>query len=118
MLMQKIKREDPRFYRFAMARLNGQLGQEEPAVEERSWFDKLADAATSFYQIKQQKDIMDMQVKRAERGLPPLDTRSLAPPPVRIEVSAPEFAPTFQDAKKLLLPIAGAGIAYLLFKRR
>ena len=59
-----------------------------------------------------------MQVKRAEQGLPPLNVSNLALPPVRVEVSAPEFATTFMDVKKLLLPIAGAAIAFLLFRKR
>lgn len=87
-----------------------------------------ANIAPKILQYRQQKRVMDMQIKRAEQGLPPANVQDYTPA-VKI---APEITPeaeramtnvavktvreTTSGAAKWLIP--GIGIALLLMGRR
>lgn len=51
-----------------------------------SWADMFLKIAAPALQIYQQRKVMQMQLKRAEQGLPPLPTEQLAPPPMAAKI--------------------------------
>jgi len=94
--------------------LNG-LNADQQSTQSKGWFENFTDSikkiAPALMQFKTQKKIMRTQLRRAERGLPPLDTSALAPT-LRIQ---PELPPeVYRDIKKYVLP-AAVGIGAILF---
>jgi hypothetical protein len=86
----------------------------KPAVPEKSWFTSFTQSiqkiAPALVQYKTQKDILKLQLDRAKKGLPPLDTSALAPT-IRVQ---PELSPEmYSDLKKYVLPVS-IGIGALL----
>lgn len=81
---------------------------------QKSWFSNFTDSikqiAPALVQYKNQKKIMRMQLRRAEQGLPPLDTSALAPT-IRIQ---PELSPEMYDNMKRYVIPFGVGIGALL----
>ena len=68
--------------------------------------DSLSKVAQAYYTAKGQKDIIKLQQKRAQQGLPPLDS-SYYTPGMRVDV-APDFASSLGISKQtLLLGVAG-----------
>lgn len=86
----------------------------KPAMPTKSWFTNFTDSigkiGPALVQYKTQKNIMKIQLDRAKRGLPPLDTSQLAPT-FRVQ---PELSPEmYSDLKSYAIP-AAVGIALLL----
>ncbi len=54
----------------------GDLVDSTPATD---WGKTIADAAKSLLAYKSQSDLVNMNIKRAEQGLPPIDSSTLAP---------------------------------------
>jgi len=119
LFMQAIQRDFPNTYELAILdatektqnNLNGMGSHED---EKKSWFmnftDSIKKIGPALIQYKTQKKIMRTQLRRAERGLPPLDTSSLSPT-IRIQ---PELSPEmYKDIKRFVLP-AAVGIGALL----
>lgn len=117
--------------------MSQQMGQATPPITpdtdteakaESSWLDKIIDAASSiapaYLQFEQQKKILDMQVERAKRGLPPLESAYIAPT-VRVQAEVtPEMmtearAGITEGLQNLALPLlAVGGIALLMMGGR
>lgn len=74
----------------------------------------IKDLAPQYLQFKNQKKIMEMQLKRAKQGLPPLNVEQLAPT-VRVQAG---LSP---DLKRLVLPamaLVGAVGLFLVLRKK
>ena len=71
-----------------------------------SWFDKIMSFATPLLQIRQQKTLFDLQLKRAKQGLPPLAVEQYAPA-VRVKAG-------IDSSIMVPLVIAGVGVAAMI----
>ena len=72
-----------------------------PTVETQSFWERLQSGlttlGTTYLTYKVQKDSMDLNMERAEQGLPPVDT-SFAAPVVRTQIDiSPEIAARLQE---------------------
>lgn len=85
-------------------------------------WDNIVDAAQKIIpgvvQAKAQRDLYKMQLRRAEKGLPPIDAASIAPVvKVQADIAPQTRQAIMQDmssgAKKYILPMAVAGIALI-----
>lgn len=83
-----FKRHEPFWYRVAMKRLDMQSSPSQNMLRGLgvSWsgvftslVDTVKEAAPAYLQAKQQKEIMEMQLKRAEKGLPPANIDDYTP---------------------------------------
>ena len=98
----------------------------EPIVQPAAtgWFDsfltKAGEFGSQFLAFRTQKEILDIQIARAEAGLPPLETSQLAPT-IKVEAS-PEATRQVTGAiadglKKLAIPIM-IGIGLIFFVKK
>jgi hypothetical protein len=110
-----MKHNEPFLYRVGLRRMQLQkhnsLSATEPEKSGFSWsglFTNLVDTvksvAPTYLQAKQQKRIIDMQMKRAEQGLPPADVQAYTPA-IRI---APEITP---DTQRVITQVAKDSIS-------
>lgn len=105
------------------------LGQTKGgAVEEQSFWQKLSSGitalGTTYLTYKVQKDSMDINLARAEQGLPPVDT-SFAAPIVRTQIDiSPEIAARLQETggeamrKMMMMGALGIGAIVLMMGMR
>lgn len=112
-----LLRNDPGFARFAHSKGLAGLGNLAAAAAKTAQAktstsflttltDSLGKAAQAYLTVKGQKDILKLQAKRAQQGLPPLDS-SYYTPGMRVDV-APDFASGLGISKQtLLLGVAG-----------
>jgi hypothetical protein len=96
-----LKKHDPFLYRVAEKKYRlKQSGQLSGVADlfNKDFFSTIADTvktvAPSIFQIQSQKKILDVQLKRAEQGLPPLQAADYAP---TIKVAA-EITPEMEAA--------------------
>ena len=128
-----IKQHEPFIYRVARKRALLQQGNALAGLGVIDWgtmfssvVNTVKDVAPSILQARQQKKIMDMQMKRAEQGLPPANVEDYTP---AIKIS-PQITPETEQAinrvaaqsvgsglQKLILPI-GLGVGALLFLKK
>lgn len=118
-----VKTKHPDLYSKIISRIGNQpqalngLGKDSGS----SWFDSfstvLNSLGTSVLQYKAQKKLMDMQMQRAQSGLPPLQAAEYAPV-IRTQVeTGPETRKVIADTgSKIMLPVAiGVGVIALAF---
>jgi hypothetical protein len=83
-----VKKHHPKLYRKALAKTGqANMGAVDvnapPAQKESTWLDTITSTikqlAPSVLQFQQQKKLMDMQLKRAEAGLPPASVDQYTP---------------------------------------
>lgn len=86
------------------------LGQAEP-VATKTAGQKIADFVLPLLQVYQQRQILKLQLKRAEAGQPPLDVESLAAPPTRVEIEAGKET----RRTGMIALAAGAGLGLLVW---
>lgn len=127
---QWLKRNDPFLYGVAVKRFQReQQGLSGFTDFFSSVLETVKVAAPQVLQYRQQKKIMDMQMDRAKRDLPPLDATAYSP---SVTIS-PQITPETEramtrvaiettkqagnDMKKYLIP-AGLGLAALLFLKK
>lgn len=125
-----MKKNSPKLYRAAIAKMSQStlLGEEPPTPE--NWFSSLTntimDLAPKYLQLKQQKDVMKMQMKRAQQGLPPANVADYAPV-VKADINlAPETRKeiieagqsSLNDMMKPLLIGGGLLALYFVMKKR
>lgn len=89
--------------------------------------DTIKNVAPQYLQLKQQKKILDVQIDRAKKNLPPLDATQYSPP-VKVEVAtSPEgeaaasriAQSTIKTGMTYLLPIiAVVGLGFMLMMRK
>ena len=100
-----------------------QLGQTDSGG---SFWDKLSEnltkLGTAYLSFKNQKQVMDLNLQRAEQGLPPVDMGATAPV-VRTEVSLPpdvvsQVTASAKTGLNTMLLVAAAAAAFLFFRRR
>lgn len=87
--------------------------QQAPAPQPSIW-DKVLDAAANigqaYFTYEAQKDILKIQQKRAEQGLPPIQTEAYAPT-IRHAVDIPqEFKQAAMGTGTMIALVAGAGL--------
>lgn len=116
-LARWLARAHPAALKKALAanpQLLGDLGQAAPTLADKAT--QLAQAVLPFLQLDVQRRLLRTQVKRAEQGLPPLDTSQIDLPAARVEVDVEAG----QGTRKGLVGLAGAVIlgALLLFSGR
>lgn len=127
-----FKRHEPVIYKTALAKMRAQQQVNGlAAIPWGSFFSTLtstvSNLAPAYIQARQQKKIMDTQLKRAAQGLPPIDVQAYTPA-VKIQ---PEFTPeseaamtrvatqTATDSLTKILPFVGIGFAaIMLLKKR
>jgi len=67
------------------------MGQAETTTANAPWYSKIIEAAgqvgNAYYQSKIQKETADIQISRAQQGLPPLDLSKYGPAPITTEVA-------------------------------
>lgn len=87
-----------------------------PAPEPKAWWEKALDAAadlgTAYFGYQAQKDVLKVQQKRAEQGLPPIESAAYAPT-IRHAVDIP---PEFKQGAMGVgtLAVMGVGAVVLL----
>jgi hypothetical protein len=128
-LAQWVKNNDPFLFEVAKAR----YALEQGGLSGFSDFftsltDTIKDVAPSLINLQSQKKILDIQLKRANQGLPPLETAQYSPV-IRV---APEITPATEQAAKniaveslkggfkSMAPLLAVGglLAFLLLRRR
>lgn len=101
-------------------------GLNETTGESQSWWEKLTETVTtlgtSYLSYKNQQDAIEINLERAQQGLPPIDMSQSAPV-VRTQIDVtPEIAErlrqTSGEVMKKTLLIAGAGLAAVLLLRK
>jgi len=135
--VQMIKRTHPRLYAIAKARIGeppagmGGLGQEKTVAtaDSGTWFSRLTDTlstlAPSYLQYKSQKELLEIQLERAQQGLPPLETTQYAPA-VQIGLDPAQTRAAISEAgaaagdflRQPMVLAAGAGLVLLVMMRR
>lgn len=136
--LQWFQRNEPALYRVAQKRLQLKEGARVQTVSGLAGFswgglfssvvDTVKTAVPAALQYKQQKKIMDMQIKRAEQGLPPANIDDYMPA-VKIEPKINENTEQAvtrvakesiaSGAKQLLLPLSlGFGALLLVMTSR
>lgn len=80
---ERLRAQRPDLLSTAMAG----LGQAEP-VAAKTTGQKIADFVLPLLQVYQQREILKLQLKRAQAGQPPLDVESLTMPAARVEIEA------------------------------
>ena len=105
---------------------NAGLGQIEPAPTKSFW-EKFGDAAvglgTTFLSLKNQRDVMKINLERAKAGQPPIDAATSAPV-VRTQVDiSPELTNRLMSnvgsgMNRMLLWGAAAVAAFFIFSNR
>ena len=80
--VQWMKKNEPRLYAIAKQKAGNPpagLGQDDSP----GWFERFTNTVTqlapSYLQYKAQKEVLDLQLQRAQQGLAPLDTSEIAP---------------------------------------
>ncbi len=139
--VQMIKRTHPRLYAIAKARIGeppagmGGLGQKivsgEPTVTATTstWFSRLTDTLTTlaptYLQYQSQKELLEIQLQRAQQGLPPLETTQYAPavqigldPAQTREAIAAAGGQAADFLRQPMVLAAGAGLLLLVMMRR
>lgn len=92
-----------------------ELGADEtPAIAKTSWGDKLMAIASPLISVYQQKKIMDLQIKRAERGLEPIDVSTAMAPKVVVQAELPE---ELKPKQTWIMPALIIGGLFLAFRR-
>ena len=91
-----------------------QTTQQPAAAPQPAWWEKALGAAAgvaeSFFQYKAQKDVLKVQQKRAEQGLPPISTDAYAPT-IRHSVDIPpEIRQAAMGTGTIVALAAGAGL--------
>lgn len=124
-----VKHNDPFLYQVALERykLTQQMGGFADFFSQLT--NTVKEVAPTLINLQSQKKILDVQVKRAEQNLPPLDTTQYSPV-IRV---APEITPATEQAakniaveslkggfKSLAMPlmIGGGLLAFLMLRRR
>ena len=101
-----VRVNQPTLYEATIARVG--VG----AADQQSWWQSFVGAAKELVPVvvsaRSQKRLLDVQMKRAQRGLPPLNTAQIAPT-VRVQAG---LSP---DIKRMLIPVGLAGLGLLLF---
>lgn len=92
-----------------------------PQAPETPWWqtvlDTVKDVGSAYLQWEAQKDILEVQKKRVEQGLPPIDTAVLAPT-VRVQADIPaEFRAAIGGGIQNVLLWGAAGLAAFLLLR-
>lgn len=120
-----VKNNDPFLFEVAKARYDLEQGDNLNGIADffTTLTDTVKNVAPSLINLQSQKKILDIQLKRANQGLPPLDTAQYSPV-IRV---APEITPETQraaqqiaqqtvatGAQKLMLPMALLGGGILL----
>ena len=113
-----VKNTYPKVYRMALLK----AGSRNPVLsglgqETTSWWDKIVtgiqEVIPAALQYKQQKDLMSMQLKRAQAGLPPANVADYTPV-LKIQTElAPETRTAFID--QLGKPLIFGGLALAAF---
>jgi len=114
-----LRVNEPGLYRSAVKTANTGVGlsaTDTPAPT--NWWDSFVGAAKQLVpvvvQARSQKRLLDVQLKRAESGLPPLNAGQIAPT-VRVQAG---LTPAL---KKILIPalaIGGGLILYMMFGKK
>jgi len=110
-----MRLNEPRLYRAAASAAGNNSGlaaQDVGQPSGGSWWDSFVGAAKQLVpvaiQARSQKQILDVQLRRAEQGLPPLQTSQIAP---TVQVQA-GLTPAL---KKILIPALAIGGGLLLY---
>ncbi len=114
--LEWLDKTNPEAYQAVMREASGNLNSVGGI------WDNIVDAAQKIIpgvvQAKAQRDLYRMQLRRAERGLPPIDASAIAPV-VKVQADiAPQTRQAIMEdvssgAKKYILPMAVAGIALI-----
>lgn len=129
--MQWFQRNEPFIYRVAMKRYKMQnrgLSDIDWRGVVSSFTSTVKELAPAYIQARQQKKIMDVQLDRAAKGLPPMEVEHYTP---AIKI-APEITPQTEQAitrvasetikssaNKLLIPAAiGLGLVLVMMQRK
>ena len=112
-----FKRREPFLFNVAKHRFNlrnpGLNGNMEMAGISEIFtgiVDTVKNVAPSLIQLSSQKKILDMQIKRAEQGLPPLDAAQYSP---TIKVEAAISPESEEAAKRIAIETSKQGISEL-----
>jgi len=107
-----LRKNQPNVYKAAIDEVGIGLGEKD------TWWDSFIGAAKELVPVivgaRSQKKILDVQLRRAEQGLPPLNTQQISPT-VRVQ------AGLTPDMKRLVLPaLLGitALVAFMVWKKR
>lgn len=107
-----VRVNQPTLYEATIARIG--VGESD----QKTWWQSFVGAAKELVPVvvsaRSQKRLLDVQMKRAQRGLPPLNTAQIAPT-VRVQAGlTPEI-------KKMIIPVALVGfglLAFFMLKKR
>ncbi len=106
-----LRRSNPAVYAGAKRRADAAMGL-GAADTSINWWDSFISGAKELVpvivQARSQKNILDVQLRRAEQGLSPLNTSQIAP---TVQVQA-GISP---ELKRLLIPALGIGAALLFY---
>lgn len=135
--VQMIRKTHPRLYAIAKARVGepptgaglGQITKNGTTETASSWFSRLTDTLTTlaptYLQYKSQKELLEIQLQRAQEGLPPLETSQYAPavqigldPEQTREAIAAAGAQAGEFLRQPMVLAAGAGLLLLVMMRR
>jgi len=133
-LMSDLKKNQPDFYELVVLNLKNKqlsksmamqgLGADDKAIEEeKSGFfnisagDILAavkDTANTVYAYKKQKDLIDLNVKRADQGLAPIDSSAVAPT-VKVDVGSSQIMEALNSVVQKYGIYIALGLGGILF---
>lgn len=118
-----IRKFNPKLYRAALLRANKKHGLSGIGDFFGDLLGNLTDLAPKYLQFKQQKDLMKMQLKRAQEGLPPAKVEDYAPViKTRIDLAPATRTAMVGGIKDIMMPLAiGGGVLLLVLamkKRR
>lgn len=136
LFMQWLQENDPQTYQDAMIEAtdrsnaqNGLMGMGADTMiqtavprgdnaPQKSWWsnftDSVSEIGSRYIKYKSDKKLMNVQLRRARQGLPPVKTGLLAPG-TRPDV----FPVAFEDVSKYMIPAAiGIGVLFLLLRKK
>jgi len=115
--LEWLKKTYPLVFEAAYEKMYREQGLQAETPTEENWLDKILNSvsqvAPAILSLKQQKELLDIQMDRAKKGLPPLEVSQYAPT-VNVGVSSD----VMDKILKIGVPLSLAFLAVKLLGKR
>lgn len=116
-----VRKTHPALYKKAISKTPGKMGGMGGWID--MFTSTVSNIAPKYLQYKQQKTLMKMQLKRAERGLPPAKVADYTPViSTRVDLAPETRQAVIKSGQKAVQPLIygllGLGAVFLIMKKK